>query len=100
KEINMLTGKQKRYIRKEAHHLDPIFQIGKGGISEKMIEQLNEALEKRELIKVHILQNNMDDNKEVAHSISEHTESELVQLIDSMIILYKEYKENKKIELP
>ncbi len=88
----MLTGKQKRYLRKEAHHLDPIFQIGKGGISENMIEQLNEALEKRELIKVHILQNNMDDHKEVANSISEQTESELVQLIGSIIILYKESK--------
>nr|WP_218688389.1 MULTISPECIES: ribosome assembly RNA-binding protein YhbY [Mammaliicoccus]MBW0769976.1 ribosome assembly RNA-binding protein YhbY [Mammaliicoccus lentus] len=96
----MLTGKQKRYLRKEAHHLDPIFQIGKGGISENMIEQLNEALEKRELIKVHILQNYMDDHKEVANSISEQTESELVQLIGSIIILYKESKENKKIELP
>ncbi|WP_239724150.1 ribosome assembly RNA-binding protein YhbY [Mammaliicoccus sp. A-M4] len=96
----MLTGKQKRYLRKEAHHLDPIFQIGKGGISENMIEQLNEALEKRELIKVHILQNNMDDHKEVANSISEQTESELVQLIGSIIILYKESKENKKRELP
>lgn len=96
----MLTGKQKRYLRKEAHHLGPIFQIGKGGISENMIEQLNEALEKRELIKVHILQNNMDDHKEVANSISEQTESELVQLIGSIIILYKESKENKKIELP
>jgi len=96
----MLTGKQKRYLRKEAHHLDPIFQIGKGGISENMIEQLNEALEKRELIKVHILQNNMDDHKEVANSISEQTESELVQLIGSIIILYKESKENKRLELP
>ena len=95
----MLTGKQKRYLRKEAHHLDPIFQIGKGGISENMIEQLNEALEKRELIKVHILQNNMDDHKEVANSISEQTESELVQLICSIIIIYKESNVNKKIEL-
>ncbi len=96
----MLTGKQKRYLRKEAHHLDPIFQIGKGGINENMIEQLNEVLEKRELIKIHILQNNMDDHKEVANTISEQTESELVQLIGSIIILYKESKENKQIELP
>lgn len=42
----MLTGKQKRYLRKEAHHLDPIFQIGKGGLNENMIEQVKEALEK------------------------------------------------------
>ncbi|MGK9043575.1 ribosome assembly RNA-binding protein YhbY [Mammaliicoccus vitulinus] len=96
----MLTGKQKRYLRKEAHHLDPIFQIGKGGLNENMIEQVKEALEKRELIKVHILQNNMDDHKEIAASISEQTDSELVQLIGSIIVLYKESKENKKIELP
>ncbi|GGH98046.1 MULTISPECIES: ribosome assembly RNA-binding protein YhbY [Mammaliicoccus] len=96
----MLTGKQKRYLRKEAHHLDPIFQIGKGGLNENMIEQVKEALEKRELIKVHILQNNMDDRKEVAASISEQTDSELAQLIGSIIVLYKESKENKKIELP
>nr|WP_263313117.1 ribosome assembly RNA-binding protein YhbY [Mammaliicoccus sp. Marseille-Q6498] len=96
----MLTGKQKRYLRKEAHHLDPIFQIGKGGLNENMIEQVNEALEKRELIKLHILQNNMDDHKEIASTMAEQTKSELVQLIGNIIVLYKESNENKKIELP
>ncbi|WP_323704694.1 ribosome assembly RNA-binding protein YhbY [Mammaliicoccus sp. Dog046] len=96
----MLTGKQKRYLRKEAHHLDPIFQIGKGGLNENMIEQVKEALEKRELIKIHILQNNMDDHKEIATSLADHTEGELVQLIGNIIVLYKESQENKKIELP
>lgn len=96
----MLTGKQKRYLRKEAHHLDPIFQIGKGGLNGNMIEQVKEALEKRELIKIHILQNNMDDHKEIATSLADHTESELVQLIGNIIVLYKESQENKKIELP
>lgn len=96
----MLTGKQKRYLRKEAHHLDPIFQIGKGGLNENMIEQVNEALEKRELIKLHILQNNMDDHKEIASTMAEQTNSELVQLIGNIIVLYKESNENKKIELP
>ncbi|GGI40133.1 ribosome assembly RNA-binding protein YhbY [Mammaliicoccus stepanovicii] len=96
----MLTGKQRRYLRKEAHHLDPIFQIGKGGLNENMVEQLKEALEKRELIKVHILQNNMDDHKEIAEVVAKQTNGELVQLIGNIIILYKESKENKKIELP
>lgn len=96
----MLTGKQKRYLRKEAHHLDPIFQIGKGGLNENMIEQVKEALEKRELIKVHILQNNMDDHKDIANEIANKTNAELVQLIGNIIILYKESKENKQIELP
>lgn len=96
----MLTGKQKRYLRKEAHHLDPIFQIGKGGLNDNMIEQVQDVLEKRELIKIHILQNNMDDHKEVAESIAEQTCAELVQLIGNIIVLYKESKENKRLELP
>ncbi|MEB7724784.1 ribosome assembly RNA-binding protein YhbY [Mammaliicoccus fleurettii] len=96
----MLTGKQKRYLRKEAHHLDPIFQIGKGGLNENMIGQVKEALEKRELIKVHILQNNMDDHKEIAATLAKQTNGELVQLIGNIIVIYKESNENKKIELP
>lgn len=65
-----------------------------------MVEQLKETLENRELIKIHILQNNMDDKSELAQNISQATDSELVQLIGSMIVLYKESRENKQIELP
>ncbi|MES5811848.1 ribosome assembly RNA-binding protein YhbY [Mammaliicoccus sciuri] len=96
----MLTGKQKRYLRKEAHHLDPIFQIGKGGLNDNMIDQVQDVLEKRELIKIHILQNNMDYYKEVAESIAQQAGAELVQLIGNIIVLYKESKENKRLELP
>ncbi|MFO3687902.1 ribosome assembly RNA-binding protein YhbY [Staphylococcus felis] len=96
----VLTGKQKRYLRSKAHHIDPIFQIGKSGINSNMIIQLDETLEKRELIKIHILQNNLDDKQELANELSEQTNSHLVQLIGSMIVLYRESKENKQIELP
>ena len=51
-----LTGKQKRFLRSKAHHLNPIFQIGKGGVNDAMLVQIGEALEKRELIKVSLLQ--------------------------------------------
>ncbi|QHW37082.1 ribosome assembly RNA-binding protein YhbY [Staphylococcus ursi] len=95
-----LTGKQKRFLRSKAHHVAPTFQIGKSGINENMVEQLKETLENRELIKIHILQNNMDDKSELAQNISQATDSELVQLIGSMIVLYKESRENKQIELP
>ncbi|UEX91063.1 ribosome assembly RNA-binding protein YhbY [Staphylococcus ratti] len=95
-----LTGKQKRYLRSEAHHIDPIFQIGKSGINENMVEQIKDVLEKRELIKVHILQNNFEDKSELAQQLSESTESHLVQQIGSMIVLYKESINNKTIELP
>lgn len=96
----MLTGKQKRYLRSLAHNIDPIFQIGKGGINENMIKQIDDTLENRELIKVHVLQNNFDDEKELAETLSEATHSELVQVIGSMIVIYRESKDNKEIELP
>ncbi|TDM04401.1 ribosome assembly RNA-binding protein YhbY [Macrococcus carouselicus] len=96
----MLTGKQKRFLRGEAHHLDPIFQIGKGGVNENLIGQLNEVLEKRELIKVSILQNNEDDKEELAEEVARRVYGDLVQLIGSTIILYKPSKNHKKIDLP
>ncbi|MCO4340983.1 ribosome assembly RNA-binding protein YhbY [Staphylococcus agnetis] len=95
-----LTGKQKRFLRSEAHHIDPIFQIGKSGINENMVEQIKDALEKRELIKVHILQNNFVDKGDLAESLSSATDSHLVQQIGSMIVLYKTSVNHKKIELP
>ncbi|WP_046173894.1 ribosome assembly RNA-binding protein YhbY [Domibacillus indicus] len=96
----MLTGKQKRFLRAEAHHLDPIFQVGKGGVSENMTTQIAEALEVRELIKVSILQNNEDDKHEVAEALAQGAGAELVQLIGHTVVLYKESKENKKLVLP
>lgn len=96
----MLTGKQKRFLRSEAHHLDPIFQVGKGGVNEAMLVQIAEALEKRELLKVSILQNNEDDKNEVAEELAKGTKSELVQLIGHTVVLYKQSANNKRIELP
>ncbi|CAM3446915.1 ribosome assembly RNA-binding protein YhbY [Brevibacillus invocatus] len=96
----MLTGKQKRFLRAEAHHLSPIFQVGKGGVNENMITQIKEALEVRELIKVSILQNNLDDKHEVAEDLAAGAGAELVQLIGHTVVLYKESRENKTIQLP
>ncbi|MFD1177703.1 ribosome assembly RNA-binding protein YhbY [Paenibacillus puldeungensis] len=96
----MLTGKQKRHLRSLAHSLQPIFQVGKGGTNEQMIRQISEALERRELIKVSILNNNLDDPKEIAEELAEGAEAEMVQLIGRTIVLYKESREYKQIELP
>lgn len=96
----MLTGKQKRYLRSLAHHLTPIFQVGKGGVNENMVKQIGEALEARELIKVSILPNNLDDKHEVAGTLARKTGAELVQLIGHTVVLYKESKEQKTIVLP
>ena len=96
----MLTGKQKRYLRSLAHNIDPIFQIGKAGINDNMISQIDETLENRELIKIHILQNNFDDKNDLAQTLSQATNSEVVQVIGSMIIIYRESQENKELSLP
>lgn len=96
----MLTGKQKRYLRSKAHHLSPIFQVGKGGVNDNMVKQVNEALEARELMKISILQNCDVDRESVAERLVTGTKAELVQIIGNMIILYKESRENKQIVLP
>ena len=62
----MLTGKQKRFLRSEANHLQPLFQIGKNGLTDAVIHQIEEALEAKELIKVNILQNCDEDKNEIA----------------------------------
>ena len=94
----MLKGKQKRQLRALAHHLSPIFQVGKSGVNSDMIQGIRDALEKRELLKVSILQN---CEEEVAQILSERTSSELVQVIGHTIVLYKQSSKEKyrKIEL-
>jgi RNA-binding protein len=96
----MLTGKQKRFLRAKANRLNPIFQVGKGGVNENMTKQIEEALEARELIKVSILQNCEEDRNSVGEQLSTETGAELVQIIGNMIVLYKESEENKEILLP
>ncbi|MDF2038697.1 ribosome assembly RNA-binding protein YhbY [Cytobacillus oceanisediminis] len=96
----MLTGKQKRFLRSKAHHLNPIFQVGKGGVNENMIKQVGEALEVRELLKVSILQNCEEDRDTVAQQLSKGAKADVVQIIGNIIVLYKESKENKQIDLP
>ncbi|PLR78085.1 ribosome assembly RNA-binding protein YhbY [Bacillus sp. V3-13] len=96
----MLTGKQKRFLRSKAHHLNPIFQVGKGGVNENMVKQIAEALEARELIKISILQNSEEDRDTVAEKLVSGTGAELVQIIGNIIVLYKESMENKQLTLP
>lgn len=96
----MLTGKQKRFLRAEAHHLTPIFQVGKGGVNDEMIKGIREVLENRELIKVRILDNCEEDKNAVAQALATGARAELVQLIGLTVVLYKESRDNKKIVLP
>jgi|SRR5690625_297654 len=96
----MLTNKQKRYLKKLAHHEKAIFQVGKSDVTENMVKQLNDALEKRELLKVKVLQNSSLGKEEIAQELAKGTESEIVQIIGNQIILYKQSNENQTIHLP
>ena len=95
-----MTSKQRSYLKSLAMNLDPIFQIGKSSLSPELTNALSEALEARELIKISVLQNCADDPKELAAIIAERTRSDVVQVIGKKIVLYREAKENPKIELP
>lgn len=96
----MLTGKQKRFLRSQAHHLQPIFQVGKGGTNDHLVRHIEEALEVRELIKVSVLNNCLDDPKEIGEEVAKAAKAELVQVIGKTIVLYKESRNHKTIELP
>lgn len=96
----MLTGKQKSYLRSEAHHLKPLLQVGKLGVNENLVEQVEDVLEKRELIKISVLQNCEMDKADVAEALSKEANAHIVQIIGSTIVLYKESIESKKIQLP
>ncbi|KYP79359.1 ribosome assembly RNA-binding protein YhbY [Ferroacidibacillus organovorans] len=96
----MLTGTQTRYLRGLAHHLTPIFQIGKGGISENMLDQIGLALEARELIKLSLLKNSEWTVKEAAEEIARSTKAEIVQTIGKTITIYRKSVDHKTIVLP
>lgn len=95
-----LTGKQKRYLRAEAHHLTPIVQIGKGGLTNEIKTSIRKALDARELIKVAILQNSDADIQDVAEEIEEMS-FDVVQTIGRILVVFKvaEKRENLKLSL-
>ena len=95
------NSKQRAYLKSLAMNLTPILQIGKSSITPELTQAVSEALEARELIKISVLQNCMDDPKGIAQMLAERTRSEVVQVIGKKIVLYKEGKdEKKKIILP
>ena len=81
--------------------MDPILQLGKGGLTPENTAAVDEALAARELIKISVLQNCLEDPREMAQVLAERTRSQVVQVIGKKIVLYREgKKEKKKIELP
>ena len=95
-----MTSKERAYLRGLANTIDPIFQVGKGGISDVLIEQLNNAIEARELIKITVLETAPGNAKELANEIADSTNSEVVQTVGNKITLFRQNKKNSKIEFP
>ena len=95
-----MTTKQRAYLKGLAMAIDPIFQIGKASLTPELTQGISDALEARELIKISVLKNCIDDPNELARILSERTRSEVVQVIGKKIVLYRESKDKKKIVLP
>lgn len=95
----MLTSKQRAYLRGLAQRIDPIFQIGKQGITPELVKAVDDALEARELIKISLLNNCDDDIRECCDTLCARTHSDPVQVIGHRFVIYRTAKE-PVIELP
>ncbi|MBR5579023.1 MAG: ribosome assembly RNA-binding protein YhbY [Lachnospiraceae bacterium] len=95
-----MTSKQRAYLKSLSSTLEPVFQVGKSSVTPEMTEAISEAFNNRELIKISVLKNCMDDPRSIAEVIAERTRSQVVQVIGKKIVLYKPDKKNPKIILP
>lgn len=97
----MITSKQRAYLKGLAMTMDPILQLGKGGLTPENTASVDEALAARELIKINVLQNCLEDSRQMAETLAERTRSQVVQVIGRKIVLYRKGKDDKKkIVLP
>ena len=95
-----MTSKQRAYLKGLAMNIDPVFQIGKYGLTPEVTEAVREAFNTRELVKIAVLKNCFEDPREMAQIVADRTGAHVVQVIGKKIVLYKESKDHKKIELP
>jgi len=96
----MLKGKQRSYLKAMANKTKSITQIGKEGVTEAFLRQLEGALEAREIVKVTVLENSGLDAKQTANEVAEAVRGEFVQSIGSKFTIYKKNIDNPKIDLP
>lgn len=94
-----MTSKDRAYLRGLANTIEPIFQVGKGGISDNLIKQVDDALEARELIKLTVLETSPEDGLDIGNELSEKTNSILVQVVGRKITLYRKRKKDSKINI-
>ena len=94
-----MTSKERAEKRAQANNMEPLFQLGKGGMSDALIKQVDDALEARELIKLRVLETSPVSSREAADEIAEKTHSDVVQVIGTRFVLYRESRDNKQIRL-
>ena len=99
-EKKMITGKQRSYLKKLAHDLDPIVFIGKNDLTENIIKEIDSLLELRELVKVKIQEGSILDAKDTANEVADMLGAEFVQAIGRKFVLYRRAKEEPQIVLP
>lgn len=92
----MITTKQRAYLRGQANSMDTILQIGKGGIAEQLIKQVDDALSAREMIKLKVLENSFLSAREAATQLAEATRCDIVQVIGSRLVLFRQNKDKDK----
>ena len=85
----MLSSKQRAFLRSLSNSLDPVFQVGKGGITEEMCLQISNCLEARELIKLRVLENSGYTAKEAANEIAENVGADVVSVVGMRFVLYR-----------
>ncbi len=87
----MLTTKERAKLRSYANTMETILQIGKDGVTENVIKQIDDALNAREMIKVRVLENSMLSAKDAAGEITEKTTCEVIQCIGTRVVLYRAF---------
>lgn len=95
-----MTSKQRSYLKGLAMNIDPIFQVGKGSVTPEYTDAIRDAFNNKELIKISVLKNCLDDPRAIAEVLADRTGSSVVQVIGKKIVLYKPDKDNPKIMLP
>ncbi len=96
----MITSKQRAYLRSMANSLPAIMQIGKGGLNENMLKTFSDALEAKELIKLHVLENSGEDPRELVNTLADALGAEPVAATGRKIVLYRASSKKPTIELP
>ncbi len=94
-----MTSKDRAYLRSLANTIEPILQVGKGGISDNLIKQVDDALDARELIKLTVLETSPDDGIDIGNELASKTNSTLVQVMGRKITLYRKRKKDSKINI-